>query len=283
MERIKQALERARQEQQGRQPQPPATAKPPEPQPDTPGPEKTIPGTPSQITYSSTHSFMVQPRVLQENRVVTGLEADVVTAAYKMLRTQVLQRMREKGWNVLAVTSAGSGEGKTLTAVNLAVSLAKDVNHSVLLVDLDLRRPSVHRYFGFTPEKGLSDHLLADTPLPEILFNPGMERLVILPSREPMLHSSEVLSSPKMVQLVEELKSRYPARLVLFDLPPLLSADDALAFTPYVDAALVVIEEGKTNREQLLTAMDFLSVTNVLGTVLNKSEEAMDTYGYKVG
>ncbi len=267
MERIKQALERARRERKQEPPRPT-------------GADERLPvaGHDSRISYSKTRTFQVSPSVLRKYRVITGREADSATTAYKMLRTQVLQRMKEKGWNALAITSPGNGEGKTLTAVNLAISLAREVNHTVLLVDLDLRRPSVHQFFGYKPEQGLSDHLLADAPLHEILFNPGMERLVVLPGREPMFNSSEVLSSPKMVQLVEELKNRYPSRLVLFDLPPLLSADDVLAFAPYVDAALVVIEDGETSKTQLAQAMGYLKATNILGTVLNKSDETVGTY-----
>lgn len=268
MERIKQALERARQEREAAGVVEPVL-----------NPAAPVAMPTEQITYSRTRTIQVSPEVLRRNRVLSALDVtDPATTSYKLLRTQVLQRMKENGWNALAITSPGEGEGKTLTAVNLAISLAREVNHTVLLVDLDLRRPSVHACFGAKPELGLSDYLFKDVPLPEILFNPGVERLVVLPGREPIHNSSEVLSSPKMVRLVEELKTRYPSRMVLFDLPPLLSADDALAFAPYVDAALVVIEDGKTPRDELLQAMGYLRTTRVLGTVLNKASEAVAGY-----
>ena len=107
-------------------------------------------------------------------------------------------------------------------------------------------------------------------PLSEILFNPSIERLVVLPGNVPLLNSSEMLSSPKMVQLMDELKTQYPSRLVIFDLPPLLSTDDALAVSPYVDAILVVVEEGATQMEDLARAQEMLQGVNVIGTVLNK-------------
>jgi len=268
MEKIKQALERARAAQQGvgQGTEPaasaPAAAKPAE----------------QQITYSQTRVAKVKPAVLKRHRALTGDENDTALTAFRMLRTQVLQRLAANQWNSLAITSPGPGQGKTLMAVNLALSLAREVNYTVLLVDLDMRKPSVHKNFGLKPEFGIADYLLHDRPLSEILINPDIERLVILPGKDPLPNSSETLSSPKMVQLVEELKTRYPTRLVLFDLPPILSADDALAFSPYVDATLLVIEEGKTTRDELEHAVDLLQSTHLLGTVLNKSHEEITPY-----
>ena len=100
----------------------------------------------------------------------------------------------------------------------------------------------------------------------------------MLPGRGSMTNSSEMLSSPKMVQLVDELKNRYPGRIIIFDMPPLFYADDVLAFSPYVDASLLVLEEGKTKDEELVRAVDLLSSTNIIGTVLNKSSENIDNY-----
>ena len=227
--------------------------------------------TPPRLTYTRTRVIDVSPRTWRDQRVVLGDADDAVTRSYKMLRTQVLQRMRENAWNALAVVSPGVSEGKSLTAVNLALSLAREVRHTVLLVDLDLRQPRLHRFFGYEPEHGLSDYLANGTPLSDILFNPGVERLVVLPSAKPMTDSSETLSSPRLTQLVEELKRRYPTRIVLFDLPPLLTTDDALVFSPYADSALLVVEEGKTRREDITRAFDLLKTTPVLGTVLNKA------------
>lgn len=231
-----------------------------------------------RIAYSQTRVVPVSAGILKKNRVLTGVNNDNVATAYKMLRTQVLRRMQQQGWKNLAITSAGPGEGKTLTAINLAISLARDVNHTVLLVDLDLRRPSVHQYFGYKPIKGLSDFLLGGATVPEILFNPGIERLVVLPSGAPQSDSSELLLSPKMLHLTEELTTHYDSRLVVFDMPPLLHADDALAFAPYVDAVLFVVEDGKTSRDDLTRSIELLQTTQVLGIVLNKATEIVTPY-----
>jgi Mrp family chromosome partitioning ATPase len=106
----------------------------------------------------------------------------------------------------------------------------------------------------------------------------GIERLVVLPGREALPNSSELLKAPRMRQLVKELKSRYLTRFIIFDLPPLLSVDDAIAFAPYVDAALVVIAEGITTREELQNASTLLASTPVIGTVLNRSQEKSSPY-----
>lgn len=255
MERIKQALEKARLERQSGVPSRPE--------------EKTNIGP---LTYTQTRTISVVKNILQEKRIITGFEQNAFTDAYKILRTQVFQRLREKGWNSLAVTSPGAHEGKTLVAINLAISLAMEVNYTVLLVDADLRRPSVHDCLGIQAEYGLSDYLTADKPLSELLIHPeGIAGLVVLPGGRPLSNSAEMLNSQKMARLVQELKARYPSRIILFDLPPLLSAADALAFSPYVDAALLVIEDGKTQMEDVRHAVGLLQGTNVIGTVLNKS------------
>lgn len=226
------------------------------------------------IIYTQTRRWPLDRLAAQRHRLISGVGTDPVTTAYKMLRTQVLRRTRQHGWKTLAVTSPGFGEGKTLTAVNLAITLAREVNRTVLLIDLDLQRPSVANCFGYVPSAGLADYLAGTAALPDILVNPGIERLVILPGKGCLENSSEALSSPKMIELVQELRDRYPERLVVIDLPPLLVADDALAFSPYVDAMLLVAAEGKTSRDALRQAVKLLDGVNIVGTVLNKSTSA---------
>lgn len=225
-----------------------------------------------QIVYTQTRTVDVSLPDLRERRVLAAYEDDAFSDAYKILRTQVMHRMGENGWNVLAVTSPGEREGKTLTAINLAVSLALDVNNTVLLVDADLRHPSVHEVLGLDGSKGLADYLLDDVPLPQLLVHPNIERLIVLPGGRRILHSAEALTSPKMKGLVEDLKHRYASRVVIFDLPPLLRAADVLAFSPYTDAVLLVVEESRTTSEDVERALEFLKgATPVIGTVLNKS------------
>jgi exopolysaccharide/PEP-CTERM locus tyrosine autokinase len=265
MERIKQALERARAERTGQ-----SAAVAVEVDTTATPPAEEIPA--DQVTYSQTRHMAVSAPELRAKRVVSGFDPCEFTDAYKMLRTQVLQRLNENNWNVLAVTSPGTGEGKTLTALNLAVSLAMEVNYTVLLVDANLRHPSLHEHLGLPGSPGLSDYLSKDTPLTELFVHPkGIDHLTILPGGHAMLNSAEMLNSPKMSRLVDELKTRYASRIVIFDLPPVLNAADAMAFAPYVDATLLVVEEGKTKRKEVEHAVELLAGTNVIGTVLNKA------------
>ncbi|MFL6623411.1 MAG: CpsD/CapB family tyrosine-protein kinase [Sulfurifustaceae bacterium] len=230
---------------------------------------------PAEITYTQTRKVSLYPGWLRQNRIITADVIDGYASAYKVLRTQVSQRMRGQGWRTLGVTSPGPREGKTLTAINLSISLALEANQTVLLVDADLRQPSVHTYFGFDVERGLRDHLIEATPIEQILVNPEIRRLVVLPGGAPLANSSEMLSSPVMLRLVQDVKRRYPSRLVVFDLPPVLTTDDVLAFAPYLDAALLVIEEGETLRDDAARAAELLQAANhnLIGTVLNKHPE----------
>lgn len=234
---------------------------------------------PVVVKYTQTRQINVPDEVLRRNRILVDKGVDAISAAYKILRTQVLLRMRQNGWNTLAITSARPGEGKTLTSINLAIALARELNNTVLLVDLDLRNPSIHRYFEFEPELGISDFLITGAPIQEMLVNPGIERLVILPGKHRIDNSSEMLSSPDMLGLVSEIRGRYPRRLVLFDMPPLLSTDDVMLFGPYVDSVLLVVGHGKTKKKELSSMAEMLSGINLLGTVINRSDEMIAAYG----
>lgn len=267
MERIKQALDRAREERLRTGSMDPAPLK-----------TNHSPVTGDDFQYTRSRSTDAPKNLLREQRVISAFDNSEFSDAYKILSTQVLHRLRENHWNALAVSSPNAGEGKTLTAINLAISLAKEVTYTVLLVDADLRDPSIHRYFGLQPELGLSDYLLHDVPLTDLLIHPaGIPRFVILPGGKPLTNSTEMLNSPKMTHLVDELKSRYASRIVLFDVPPLLSSADTLAFSPYVDAALLVIEEGKTGANDAQRASALLANTQLIGTVLNKSRSTLST------
>lgn len=225
---------------------------------------------PAPIVYTQTRTVAIAPSVLRERRIVAVLEAGPFSDAYKILRTQVTQRMRENGWNMLGVTSPGAGEGKTLTAANLAVSLAMELNQTVLLVDADLRHPSLHMVFGLAAGQGLVDHLLDHTPVADLLIHPGIQRLVLLPGGRSVTGSSELLTSPPMRAFIGDLKHRYASRIVLFDLPPLLNGADVLGFAPLIDALLLVVEAGRTQVEEVERSLTLLSGIPIVGTVLNK-------------
>lgn len=260
MERIKQALEKARQERETQQ----GNA--------TPGQATSAPVV-EPHGQDLTQTVSLDEAVLREHRVVTSLPPGEFTDAYNLLRTRILQAFKEHNWNTLAITSPGASAGKTLTAINLAISIAREVDYTVLLVDANLRQPWMLEQLGIAHRKGLSDYLTGDEPVSELLFKiAGVDRLVIMPGGRPLSNSAEMLNSPKMIQLSEEMKSRYHSRIIIYDLPPVLTSSDTLAFAPYVDAALLVVEDGKTQKQELEQAVELLSVTNIIGTVLNKAE-----------
>jgi len=197
--------------------------------------------------------------------------------AYNILRTKVLQQMHRHNWNMAALTSPATGNGKTTTAVNLAISIARSANHTVLLVDLNLHNPSVHEHFGVEPVFGITDVVSGKVGFEDAVFNPGIPRLTVLPGSEKINHSSEFLSSSRMEQFVSEIRSRYPRRIVLFDMPPTLGSADVLAFLPLVQAVLLVLEAGETSRSQLHRVMKTLEQARIIGTVLNRGVETIDS------
>ena len=225
------------------------------------------------ITYTRTRMVALNPTLLEKNRVIAGIHDDRRVETYRTLRTQVLQALEQGGWSNLAMTSPHEDAGKSLTSVNLAISLSHEVNHTVLLVDLDLRKPDVHRTLGVDIDKGLVDVLRGEAKIEDVLFNPGMPRLVVLPCNPLGQHSSELLTSPAMKKLLREITQRYDSRLVIFDLPPLLRNDDAILFTPFVDATLLVVEDNKNTPEEIKHSLHLLRNVNLLGTILNKSRE----------
>lgn len=237
---------------------------------------------PSNVEYTRSRVVTLSNRHLQKSRVLTPETDKVIVNAYKVLRTRVLQQMQQNGWTTLAVTSPRPDEGKTLTAINLAISMALKLDYTVLLVDLDFRNPSIHSRFGFEPKCGLSDYLAGHIRLEEVFVNPGIKRLLLLPEQEPHSHTSEILSSTGMEQLVEELKNRYPSRIIIFDLPPVLVGDDVLAFSNNADALLLVVQEEKTTTDDLNRAIGLLDGKNLIGTVLNRSsvKNEFSSYGY---
>jgi protein-tyrosine kinase len=221
--------------------------------------------------------------VLDDNNVISGMTDPGALRAYKILRTRLLRRLEANQWHSFAVTGATPGEGKTLTSINLAMALAQDSNTWVFLVDLDLQRPKVASYLGLNNslgERGLTDFLLGDATLEQIIYSPtGMDRLAVLPNFQTIANASDLLTSPRMDELVQGLEAEMPRRIVIFDMPPVLASDDVLAFSPQVDGMLLVVGEGFTNRDALKSAKALLQEMNLLGVVLNRSE-AQDEGAY---
>ena len=247
-----------------------------------PGEGVAAPPPPDPVVLSHTRVVPVEPSVLRANGVLPADASGPAGHAFKMLRTQILQRMQQQGWNTLAVLSPAPDDGKTFVAINLAIAIAGDTNHTALLVDFDLRSPSVHQRFGFQPECGVEQCLRGEVSVADALVSPqGYRKLLLLPALAAVSNSSESLASERTRKLTREIKNRYVNRVVLFDLPPVLGHDDALAFAPQVDAALVVAGEEHTRREDLLRCFEILRNIPIIGTVLNGSRtHASHAYAY---
>ncbi|MBS0379247.1 MAG: CpsD/CapB family tyrosine-protein kinase [Proteobacteria bacterium] len=248
------------------------------PEPDAGGPPDHE-RTESTAHRLQTRVVQIDPVHLERERVLPPGALGGHGGPYKMLRTQVLRRLEGLGASTLAVVGATAETGKTLTAVNLAVAVAADPERSALLVDLDLRKPSIHLRLGLSPQLGVDDCLRSGTPLREAMVRmAGYERLVVLPARERAEDSSELLSGRRMHEMMLDMRNRYRERVLLFDLPPVLQADDVLAFAKYVQAVLVVVAEGKTRRDDLQRTFELLRDVPIVGTVLNGTREPVVNY-----
>ncbi len=222
----------------------------------------------------------VDPEALERHRVLPRVQDVAVSRAYKILRTRVLHRMSANGWFTLGITGTCAGEGKTLTAVNLALALAQDPNAWVYLVDLDLQRPRIGGYLGMSYEHGLTDFLAGQAELEQIVYDIGIKRLAVVPNACPLETSSEHLRSARMADFINALEAQTPRRIIIFDMPPLMASDDVLAFAPRVDSFLLIVSQGLTARRTLSNAREVLSELNVLGVVLNRSTEHNDSPYY---
>lgn len=223
------------------------------------------------ISYSQTKVVNVPNHQLERKRIIAGFYNNPQSAVFRMLRTQVLKQMRSNRWQTLAVTSPTAGEGKSVVAANLAMAIAMELNQTVLLVDMDLRNPSISNYFGLNAQVGLKDYLSGDLKLSEVLINPGIKRLVILPGVGRAEDSAELLSSPKMASLVADIKSQYDSRVIIFDVPPVLQTDDVSLAASYFDSTLLVLEDGKNTESNITKSLQMLEGSHLLGTVVNKS------------
>lgn len=284
MERIQEAIEKARRERQGNIGS--AQGSEEEPKAESLSSNKAIENPVTEpvqkkpssdasasirVNYSQTRTVKLDDDELKDRRIVAGFAHDKRSEPYRQLRGQILNKFRQNNWQTLAITSPNSGGGRTLTAMNLAISLSLEVNQTVLLVDLDLRQPGVASCLGVNDvEYGIVDYINGTQSLENILIHPGFERLVLLPGTPQGAFTSEILSSPEMKTVKDELVARYPGRLIIFDLPSVLSHDDALVFAPSCDATLMVIEEGGTKKAELERAYQLLDGCNIIGSVLNK-------------
>jgi protein-tyrosine kinase len=231
-------------------------------------------------TYSQSIAARLDAAQLSENRIMDGASDMQPLEAYKVLRAQILQRTRENGSRVIMITSASPGEGKTLTSINLSMAMAKEFSQTVLLVDADLRRQAIHRYLGIDSRYGLFDYIVNDRPMRELILWPGVDKFTLISGGRHATDSAELLSSPKMRTLVQEMKKRYEDRYILFDCPPLLSGADTLSFAPLVDAIIMVVQSDRTAGKAIMKALELIPKEKFLGFIMNRCKKAGNGYYY---
>jgi len=214
-----------------------------------------------------------------------------VSEEYRKLKS-VVSAFAQQGEfkNVIMVTSSVSSEGKSITSLNLAITLAQEFDHTVLLVDADLRKPSLQDYLGMKPGKGLSDYLKGEAPLGELLIKSGIGRLTLMPAGTPVKNPVELFSSQKLRDFITEIKNRYPDRFIIIDTPPLLPFAETRSLGALADGVVFVIREGVVTPANLREAMDTLDNTKIIGTVFNEATQASLNghyhyygYGYSYG
>ena len=234
----------------------------------------------TSVEYEQTRVVSLNHDLLAKNRIVAFNKNNHLSLGFDILRTQVIKKMLKNGWRTLAITSPIPACGKTMVSINLAMSIAHHTDRTAMLVDFDLRRPTISKCMGLSTGPTLNDVLAGDASVAESLVNPGLDRFVILPTAMPVKNPSEVLSSRKVTNLITEFRDRYAERIVIFDLPPLLGTDDAMIMMSQVDCVLVVVGNGMVSKTDLTESMRYVDSTKLLGTVLNKAKITSSQSGY---
>jgi Mrp family chromosome partitioning ATPase len=230
---------------------------------------------------SQFHGVRLSEAHLEQARIVGQAVGTPHGRYYDMLRTQVLQEMDKNSWQFLAVTSPTATCGKTVTACNLAMSVARLPERSVLLVDMDMRKPMVGNYLGLESDSGIVGVLEERRTLGSALIEAsiGPSKLLVLPGQAAA--SSEWMASQTMGSLLQTIKRDFRSRIVIFDLPPMLIGDDVISILPRMDAVLLVAGVGTTSMSDIKECQKHLQHSNVLRVVVNKvTDSSDDYYGY---
>jgi receptor protein-tyrosine kinase len=227
-------------------------------------------------------------RLEEQGYVVAANGSSRTAEEFRIIKRPVLVNIQSAGKemsraNMVMVTSSVPGEGKTFTAINLALSIAMEMDRRVLLVDADVAQPSIPHRLGLTPGKGLLD-LLSDptVALSECLLRTNIEKFSLLPAGTPHARATELLASDAMSRLVAELTSRYPDRVVIFDSPPLLASSESRVLATNLGQILFVVEADRTAQSTISEALATIEACPVVMTVLNKARRTADApYGYR--
>lgn len=206
-----------------------------------------------------------------------------IAEQYRILRTNIQRLTPENPPRVIAITSALHQEGKTTTAVNLAVVMAQDLNKKILLCDCDLRKPMIHKVMGLDSKRGIADVLLSDIDIDSVLQSGKVENLTILPCGRKPHNPAELLGSHKMKELLSKLRTQFD--YILIDCPPILAITDAGVVSSLVDGVIFTIQAWRTQREAVLRSQSLLlsAHAKILGFILTNMEHFGPKYLYHYG
>ncbi len=272
MEKLQAAIEKARAERGQDAPRPTrqatGAARP-----------RTRGAPPVEAAWEALAPFTPDTHLLLRNRVVTS-DSDREAAAFDMLRTKVLKEMSAHSWRRIALTSPGAGSGKTTTAANLALSLSRMRDIRIVMIDLDLRLPALGRVLGIDRDQGFVDVLNGEVPFAEQAVRIGHNLAISVNVRREQ-SPAEQLARTDTAALLDQIERDYQPNVMIFDMPPILAADDVTVFTQNTDCGLIIAEAERTTIPQLDACETQLSAnTNVIGVVLNKCRYRQDGYDY---
>ncbi len=219
----------------------------------------------------------IDAKRLALNRVITYDNSDPGVESYRLLRTQLIRMMKTDNLNAIGITSPNANEGKSLTSVNLAISLAKTADIDVILVDGDITHPSVHDILGINSKYGLVDLLTNDVGLQSAILKLNIPNLWLIPGRYENMSLLDQTNPNQIEELVHNLKIS-DRNLTIVDLPPVLSKDDTLALAACLDGIILVVQEGSTKSDEVSRSVELLKQGNLIGTVLNKYSRHQMTY-----
>lgn len=276
MEHIKQAVELAR-ARSAAQPQPSPSSSPPLP------PKVPVGSTAKGEALAKAQAITLDPLHLETMRVVSHDVMDWRAKPFDILRTQVLHAMNQHKWHFLALTSPSPACGKTVTAVNLGLSIARQPEKQILLIDMDLQRPRVAATLGLKCDKGLLSSLEGRTSISEAVVEVqvGHSRMSVLPCEASTSYSSDWMASREMTTLIQDVRQKFSSHTVIVDLPPILASNDVITIMPQVDCFLMVVAAGLSTPPDIEQASRYLQAAEVIRVVVTKVPEvATGYYGY---
>jgi protein-tyrosine kinase len=210
--------------------------------------------------------------VLDDKLVSFFAPSSMVAEQFRRLRTHIIKPGLDNSPKTILVTSTMAGEGKSLIAINLAITIAIDLHSHALLVDCDLRNPTLSRFFGLQSEKGLSDYLLGQAELQDLMVKTSVDKLSIMSGGNIQDNPVELIGSNRMRAFVQDLKARYDDRYIILDSSPLLATTEPSVLGEMVDGIILVVKSGETPRESVQQALRLIKKDKILGVVLNNTE-----------